>query len=195
MADLVTLAAVKTALGITGTGRDGEITRAIADASALIEARCEREFTPTASATRTVAVASDGWVDLAPYDLRTLTTLTLDPDGTPQVVAAANIELHPFPARFGVYTTLEITATLPRITGRLVAEIEGAWGFEEVPEPVERACIETVRTMISRDSGNWAQVADTSGAPDYAGSQGTYAIPKSALSWLDPYRRPVGTWA
>ncbi len=67
--------------------------------------------------------------------------------------------------------------------------IVGAWGFAAVPKPVERACIDTVRSMLQRDPGNWMQATSADGQGIAATPQGTYAIPASARRWLDPYRR------
>lgn len=189
MADLTTTAAVKTAIGITGTGRDDVIAAAITAASDLIQREYEREFTVTASATRSFAVI-DGWVDLAPYDLRTATTVTLDPDGAASVLTAGtDYQLHPFPARDGVSTAIELLiTTLPSVTGRLVVSVAGAWGFASVPEPVERACIETVRAITRKDPGAWSSVGGDA-RPVEPAAQGTYAIPLAARRWLDPYRR------
>lgn len=192
MPDLVALAAVKAAIGITGTVRDALMEDAITAASDLILREYEREFAPvTASATRTFAVDRAGWVDLAPYDLRTATAVTLDPDDTATVLTAGTgYQLHPFPARDGVYTALEIltTTTLPRPTGRLTLSVAGAWGFAAVPEPVQRACIETVRAITRADPGGWSSVGGD-GRPMEPSPQGTYAIPLAARRWLDPYRR------
>lgn len=191
VADLITLADVKTAIGITGTGRDDVISDAITAASDLIVREYEREFTATASATREFAVVGD-WIDLTPYDLRTVTSITLDPDDIATVLAATDYQTHPFPQRDGVATAVELlTTSRPTVTGRLVASIEGAWGFASVPEPVKRACIETVRAITRADPGGWSSMAGTDGRPIEPEPQGTYAIPRSARRWLDPYRRYV----
>lgn len=189
---LVSLAKVKQSIGITGTGKDDETTDAILAASRLIQDLYEREFTPTTSATRTFAVDPSGWVDLAPYDLRTITTVTLDPAGAATVLTTADYETHPYPARHGVYTALDITKTLPTTTGRLTVSIAGAWGFAAVPLDVERACIETVRAVTRSDPGNWAAVASQDGRPVDPMPQGTYALPAAAKAWLDPYKRYTG---
>lgn len=190
MADLTTKAAYKAATGISSgdTSSDAEIDAAIAAASGLISAEYQREFTPTATATR--EVAADGrWVDLTPYDLRTVTSITLDPSGAARVLTAGEYQRHPFPAVDGVATALELLVDPPTVTGRLIVSISGAWGFAVVPTPVERACIDTVRSMLQRDPGNWMQVTAADGQGMAATPQGTYAIPASARRWLDPYRR------
>lgn len=188
MADLITLADAKTALGISGTGRDDVISEAITAASDLIVREYEREFTSTASATRQFAVQGD-WIDVAPYDLRTITSITLDPDDEAQALTTSDYQTHPFPQRDGVITLIELlTTSRPTVTGRLVAEIVGAWGFASVPEPVKRACVETVRAITRADPGGWAS-ASVQGPQDSPAPQGTYAIPAAARRWLDPYRR------
>lgn len=194
MPDLISLADAKEALGVKAdsTGRDDVISAAITAASDLITREYEREFTATADATRRFAVRDD-WVDLAPYDLRTITTVTLDPDDTATALTeGTDYQTHPFPQRDGVATAIELlTTTRPVVTGRLIIEIEGSWGFASVPEPVARACVETVRAITRADPGGWSAVAGTDGRPMDPSPQGTYAIPAAARRWLDPYRRFV----
>lgn len=190
MPDLTNKAVVKAALGITGTAADAKIDAAIAAASAAITAEYEREFTPTASATRRFAVAEDGWVDLTPYDLRTITAVVLDPDGAAITLNPGDYQTHPFPARDGVYTAIELlTTTRPAVTGRLVVSIDGAWGFASVPDAVVRAVIETVRANTRSDPNSWGATAPGDGRETAPMPQGTYAIPAAARRWLDPYRR------
>jgi len=80
-------------------------------------------------------------------------------------------------------------SSIAAVTGYLIVSIVGAWGFAAVPKPVERACIDTVRSMLQRDPGNWMQATSADGQGIAATPQGTYAIPASARRWLDPYRR------
>jgi hypothetical protein len=187
--DLTTKAAYKAALGLgSGTGSDAEIDAAIAAASDLIYAEYQREFTPVAAATREV-VADGRWIDLTPFDLRTVTSITLDPSGASRVLTASEYQRHPVPSPDGVATALELLIDPPAVTGYLIVSIDAAWGFADVPKPVERACIDTVRSMLQRDPGNWMQATAADGQGMAATPQGTYSIPASARRWLDPYRR------
>lgn len=188
---LVSLEKAKRAIGIIGTARDGVLTEAIVAATELIITEYEREFLPTAEATRRFT-ARGRWLDLAPFDLRVATAITRDPDGTATALTAGtDYTAIPTSPQHGVITALELTA--PAGETDAVVEITGSWGFAAVPEPVQRACIETVRAITRADPGGWSAVGGD-GRPVEPMPQGTYAIPASAHRWLGPYRlyRGVG---
>lgn len=150
--DLTTTAKVKTYLQIDSseTGQDAVIADLVTKASRQILQEFQREFAPTSSATtRTfeaeVFAGDGGFVNLAPYDLRTLTTLKIDTDtATPITLTSAEYRLRPVPNPFGVYDRIELKP-LTRIARsiewkRRQITVLGDWGFASVPEDVEHWC-------------------------------------------------------
>jgi hypothetical protein len=161
--DLCTLADVRASLEIpvADTSRDALIATLITAASDAIMNETDREFAPvTASATRRIKV--DGLTfDLAPYDLRTVTTMTLNPEGaSPTVLAAAtDYQLQPIGAPSGTYTSVKLSGFLASLYagpslytfGYALIDIAGAWGFASVPTDVNRACVVTVGSWLRKD--------------------------------------------
>lgn len=114
-------------------------------ASAEVERHAQREFTPTTAATRDFVWRHGAVLDLAPYDLRTVTTLTLDPDVAPgTVVPAANYRLRPKPNKDGVYQWVQFRED--SLNGFVEREVRivGDWGFATVPAEAKMATAITV---------------------------------------------------
>lgn len=206
--DLTTLASVRTRLELPAadTSRDALISAYITSASDAIMREVDREFAPaTSSATRRRRVYPDKRVDgsvlveLAPYDLRTVTTMTLDPEESSPRVLTANEDyvLCPVEAPQGVYTyvllsnRLSYNSTVLRNFGFCYLDIAGAWGFASVPSDVAEACIDTVVSWVRRDFSGFSEFpADGRELAPFP--QGTYSIPLAALKKLAPYRRSFG---
>lgn len=201
--DLTTRADVQTFLESTDSSRNAAIDAAITNASAAITRYCAREFTPTASATRTFSVqprvaAPLGayLVDLQPYDLRTITTAHLH-YGTPDQVtlASADYLLRPENPTGTTYTDMLIRSSVPIASGQRYADfgsaelrIAGAWGFASVPTDVAYACILTVASWLRRDVPALEMGLDDPRMvlPDQPMGR---RIPGAALALLGPYRR------
>lgn len=159
--DLTDLATVRSYLQKqTGdVGQDAIINVFISAASRLILAEFEREFAPvTAAATRRFELdVEEPYLDLAPYDLRTLTSLTIDPqDGGPVLVEHDDFRLKPRPAKDGVVTGVEfhrLPTNTTRGTRHRLVDIAGAWGFAAVPEDVKHwatlACVIWLRGNVA----------------------------------------------
>lgn len=202
--NLTTRAAVQAFLESTDSSRNDAIDAAIVNASAAITRYCAREFVPTASATRTfsvVPVETAGplgpyRVDLAPYDLRTITTAHLH-YGTPEQVTmtAADYLLRPENSTAGTYTELLIRKAVSVKTGDRFSNfgtaelrIAGAWGFGTIPADVSYACILTVAGWLRRDVPALEAGLDDPRMmlPDQPMGR---RIPGAALALLNPYRR------
>ena len=198
--DLCSLADVRAALEIpvADTSRDSLIGTLITQASHAIMDEVDREFAPaTASATRRFQV-EDYTVSLAPYDLRSVTTATLSPEGSSPITLSANTDyyLEPVGAPQGVYTSIKISAyqilasdTAYRF-GYALLDIAGAWGFASVPPAVNRACVVTVASWMRKDVSALiaASELDIGGgiAPAFPS---TMEIPNAAKKLLSPYTR------
>src|SRR5262245_42547997 len=148
--DLCTLNDVRQSLELpaSDTSRDALISTLITQASDMVMNEYDREFAPaTASATRRFRV--DGFLlNLAPYDLRTVSTFTLNPEASPQtLVAGTDYELLPVGSPSGTFTSVRFSGLLTSLfasqtvfsMGHALCDITGAWGFATVPEGVKRA--------------------------------------------------------
>lgn len=199
MPDLITSAEYKAAVGVTGTGADGRIAAAITAASALIIREYEREFVkPNDTVTTRRFRVDEGYVDLAPYDARTITAVVLHPESSAQTLASTAYRPEPLEQLDGVYRAIALSPNLGLDSahaldfGYALVDVTGTWGFPAVPDGVKRGCIETVRSIVQADPGAWAAVAAEGAARDFASQPvGTYAIPPAARPWLDPFRRYV----
>lgn len=179
--DLITLAQARAYLQKeTGkTGQDDVIADAITEASQQIIDYVELELAPAvSSATRRFRLYPDagGIIDLCPYVVRTVSSLTLHPESTsPSVLAASQFHLAPqegFPP-YGVYTKLELARTVSissqtlRDFGYALADVAGAWGFASVPRSIQHWCkvtiwswirgdVQAFTTSYSSDNGRWS---------------------------------------
>jgi hypothetical protein len=191
---LCSLDDVKLSGGIAEDLSDDHILSLIASASDIIQNQWEREFTPTGSATRTFKLVSDV-LDLCPYDLRTVGTITFDPDGSPVVLDADDYTTEPVSKEYGVWRAIRFRNSFTFSSdfyssfGYNTVDIEGAWGFASVPPAVSRACVITVQSWLNRDPADWTQIASGEVRGFMPVAEATFSIPLAARRLLDPYRR------
>lgn len=155
------------------SSRDPILIEAVNFVSSSIWDHCEREFTeasgtPTRSfllRRRVVNGASVGWIDLAPYDLRSATTVKLFTDqavASQQTLATDEYRLRPVGgAKGGTYLeilTVEPTAGEAQLGFEWEAQVTGAWGMGEVPETVQLACLQWVKNIVE-NPGSYASAA------------------------------------
>jgi hypothetical protein len=114
--DLTTVEAVRLLLRTPGAdlAPDPLIQTFITQASVMIPRELGREFVASDDVTRTFTYAGRGWVNLAPYDLRVLSSVTYDPDGT----AAAEIDPPPGGCVASPATARTGTCTSPTTSAR-----------------------------------------------------------------------------
>jgi hypothetical protein len=181
------------------TGKDSLIEDLISRASLAIMEHARREFITdgSLSTTRLFVYEGGGILDLAPFDLRTLTSVTIDTDGTSPadtVLTADQYRCEPRSKRHGVWTHLQLRGLSPRpassvddwVPSREV-EIVGTWGFAAVPEDVAQATILTVMHMY-RHFGQAYQASAYGDGVDVT-TEGRRALPFAAVEMLRPYRR------
>lgn len=203
MADLCTVADVKQLSPRVGSQDDAKLAELVARASLAIEAWTQRQLAPVSgTVTRRFAVATRR-VDLAPCDLRTATTVTLNPgDDDELVLAAADYALDPVEGAHGstaaapTYFALLLAADVDidsgarRSFGRGVVQIAGAWGLAATPDDVAQACALTAAAWSDRAVDAYdlsPQPADPRASlPSTARG---FSIPEGARRLLDPYRR------
>ena len=199
--DLCSLADVRAALEIPGpdTSRDTLIQTLITAASDALMEETEREFAPsTASATRRFRIENFA-MSLAPYDLRTVSSFILHPEGSsPVTLDTTQYNLEPVTTKTGTYTSVQFSTYLAALPssqtafayGYALCDITGAWGFTSVPTDVNRACVVTVASWMRKDVSALiaASELDIGGgiAPAFPS---TMEIPNAAKRLLRPYYR------
>lgn len=194
--DLCTLADVRSMLQKQGTevDQDSLLQALIGRASRAIMRYCEREFAPqTSAATRIFEIDGDwgnAFLSLAPYDLRTVTSVKMDTDlGAGFTLTAAEYRLFPRPAKDGVYYALRFRpmsfGTSARFGDVREVQITGDWGFPAVPDDIRHAAIVTVDDWFRRDVAAFSTTfnlnTDSLSVPQ--------ALPRGVVPILDTYRR------
>lgn len=187
----------------TDRSRDGLIETLIPIASEAIMAEFEREFGPaTASATRRFRVDPTSFakrmlfVELAPYDLRAATTITLHPEqsGLSQMLTlGADYVQEPEPSKYGVYTHLKLRGDLnlnslvANTFGFAYLDVAGAWGFATVPPKIVQATASTVISWLPRlVSALAVEGLDNLG---HIVAPSTWGIPPDARRLAESFRR------
>lgn len=194
--ELCTLAEVRQALRLQTTEQDGLIEEMIAAATVAIRNRYQREFAPAGTLTRTFEVTST-LVNLAPYDLQSAESLTLDPGGDQETtLVATDYKLRPTHSLSGTYYLIRLRRglVLPSMCDFGYAElaIAGEWGFPEIDKDVRRAAVITASAWVDRGAESYAMPnMDTDGPNPYPARPETWAIPSSAHSLLQRYERMV----
>lgn len=183
--DLTSTSAVKSFLQKSDSTQDTIIASLITRASVGIMRYTHRQFAPTESAATKVFAHEGGhMLDLAPYDLRVLTTLTTATETTsPAVVASTNYGLRPKPARDGVYQRVKLTTN----PGECEITVVGDWGFATVPEDVAHWCIVTVAMWLRRD----VQAFESTFSIDEQRLERPEALPAAVRGGLATWKRPV----
>jgi hypothetical protein len=206
--DLTTLAAVRETLELPAgdTSRDALIGTIIGDMSKAIINEVDREFAPaTASATRRFRLyAGSLMLDLAPYDLRSATAVTLNPESanSTTLTATTDYQLVPFQPRDGTYLGMRFASNLTNLHtsdtardfGYTLVDVAGAWGFATVPDDVERACIIAVTASLRRDLTELALAGIDEPQAIAPEGPATHALPPASRRLLAPYRRTGGAF-
>ena len=201
--DLCSLSDVRAFLELPAgdTGRDTLISATITPISDAIARYCDREFVATASATRTFTLpVGQRVLDLAPYELRTVTTLRLHPEeASPETLTATqDYQLLPMPTRHGTYLKVRFSADLTTLHdgdsakyfGYSQVSIAGAWGMSAVPADVKQAAIIATASSLRRDVPA-LDLGDVLAEPRQMTPDRpvNYALPAASLRMLGPYRR------
>lgn len=205
--DLCTVANVREALELPAadTTRDNLIQSLISDFSRAIMRECDREFAPAATATRRFQVpAGSLYLDLAPYDLRTVTSLTMNPEasGGTALTATTDFQLMPVTTAQGPYQAIRFSNRLTSIHvsqtaqdyGYTLVDINGAWGFASVPDDVKRACVIAVQAALRRDLTELAIAGIEEPQAIAPEGPATHAIPAASRRLLAPFRRTAGAF-
>lgn len=204
--DLCTVANVREALELpaSDTTRDALIQTLVSDLSRAIIREYDREFAPAATATRRFQVpAGSLMLDLAPYDLRTVTSLTINPEVTGTVLTSpADYMLTPVTTQQGTYQAIRFSNRLTSLHvsqtaqdyGYTLVDINGAWGFASVPDDVKRACVIAVQSALRRDLTELAIAGIDEPQAIAPEGPATHSIPAASRRLLAPFRRTAGAF-
>lgn len=203
--DLCTVAQVRAHEQIsdaTDTTQDALIQSLITDASVAIMRYVPVNFIETdgdnsdgAGVARDFRYDGGGVLPLGRHALQSLDSMVIDVDGASPVTTtldADDYRLMPLGKTDGVWREVHLrgfgvpgkSAARAWPTFRVV-RITGDWGFPEVPEPVQRACVLTVLFML-RGTSQFAGAEF--GGIDMPGND-RVGIPGAAKRLLDPWRR------
>jgi hypothetical protein len=160
--------------------QDELIDALIPAVSALVTEYADREFVDSgAGETRQFYYDGRGLLNLSPYDAQAVSTVRFVDESA--AIDASTWGVWPLPAKHGVVSHL----TMPRQSRRRAVEVAGTWGWESVPDAVERATIIAVIYML-RTSSQW--VSDEFDIA--AGLQGArMALPGATRALIEPYKR------
>lgn len=189
---LTTVGAVRVHLQKQGTdvAQDPLIAAAIARASRAIRDKCGREFVgPQGTVARKFAYRGRA-VLWAPYDLRAVTSVTVDTDlpaADQTVLTTDDWRLHPRTPR-EVYEWMQLA---PEYAARSGEEreltINGTWGYAKVPESVELACILTVTDWLRRHVSAFSTTFEPE--EEDGGRARPLPLPGDAYGLIVPYMR------
>lgn len=193
MADLCTTAEVRAFLQkpAADTAQDAIIAALITRASGTIHDFCQREFASdvSGSTARTFEYRGGGFLDLAPYDARTVSQVKVDTDETsPTTLQTTDWRLFPYPAADGVYTALRLAPSLAHSRARWqqrLVEVTGTWGFSAVPDEVKHHAIVTVAVWLRRDVAAFSTTFNV----DEDRVERPEALPSSVRQGLNRWRR------
>jgi hypothetical protein len=208
---LCTVDDVKFSLELTTSDYDALIQILVTAASYAIQRRCQREFLPRSTAVTRRFPVRTSRINLAPYDLVNVTSVTFDPTGTGTQVLAAGTDytLEPVQGALGSPTDGSQPVWLELVISRLVSlntqnsrnfgyslvDITGDWGaftsLATVPPDLRRAAVICASSWLDRSVTAYA-IHDQMDARDIRPDQmSTWAIPSAAYRALEPYMRLV----
>ena len=140
---------------------------------------------------RRFAYDGSGYLSLAPYEARSISSVTLDGDALTEYTTGSDLDSDEYAPRplqqtpEGTYLSLMLFET----NADAIVEVTGLWGIVDVPEDVELACLHAVSDAYrnpegvpSRSIGDGLVVGEDS---EEGGS-----LPRAARALLSPLCRP-----
>jgi hypothetical protein len=200
---LCTLAQVKARGGNATTQQDALISSLIPLALQRLNRATGHEFMPYTTEARTFET-DERWVHLYGYDLRSATSVVLNPEAVSEsvtLVAGTDyaLDIDPLTDAAGVLRLargVSLGSTYASNFGKVKLTITGAWGCwnsaTDVPDDLNQAAIECILSWIDKPT------AIVTGYDTYAPGNGlppnpaSWDIPRSAWLKLQPYNRNIG---
>lgn len=192
--DLTTVADVREYLQLPTAQTDQNlfIQTLITQASIAIMRYAQREFAPAVTATaRKFPYARGGVINLAPYDLRTVTSIEIDTDTDDETALTTDdYRLLPVTSPDGTYTSVQIRgyslgpdSSLTDYDRYREVTITGNWGFSAVPTDVKLAANIMVGWLLRQHSS-----MPGVGVENLGDRFGPVMWPSSVRQLLDHYR-------
>lgn len=206
--DLCSLSDVRQALEMpaSDTTRDALIGTLITVYSQAIMNEVNREFAPVTGSigtptTRRFRLELGSYrLDLDPYDLQTVSSVVVAPEGSsPQTLTdVTEFQAQPVTKPDGTYTSIEFSHLLTSIFtsttavrfGYCLVDVSGVWGFPSIPVTVKDACILSVTSAMRRDIGAFG-LAETDAIQLATERSMSYGLPPAARRMLNSYRRHI----
>lgn len=173
--------------------------------SRAIDDYAQREFSPTADATRRFRWNGNGYLSLAPYEIRSVTSIVVNAD-QPAGSQTTYLPSDPAPLGYtleprmgtedGTYFSLGLPLYPLSYVSRareIEVAVRGAWGMAAIPAPVKLACLMAVADGYRNPEGfatrslggfSFSEVQEEADAPGRS-------LPPDARALLTPYRRMV----
>ena len=191
-----TAAAIKTYLGITGSGDDALITILIANAQEAVDNYTKRTFEAAADATRYFTVGADTKGDILylDEDLCAITSVTTNADNSSPTSLTANTDYIALPRNVTPYHSIKMlgasTYTWTYTTNaEFGIEVEGRWAYSTTPPAdILQAMYRLVGYYYRQKD---SQVFDVTAIPDAGVITIPQGIPADVEQILKPYIRRV----
>lgn len=171
------------------TSQDDVLEELIARASYLINQWTRRMFTPKTTAATKSFEANGVFVNLTPYDVRTVTAVTIDVGAGAVAVAEGftGYRLGPVSQPNGVYNYLRLASNETSDGMPAIVTVTGDWGFPSVPADVRHACVVTVGLWARRE----VQAFSSTFNLDEGRTERPEALPSAVQALLRHYRPVV----
>lgn len=206
--DLCTLSDVRQALEMPAadTSRDSYCSTLITVYSAAIMDEVNREFAPVSGSsgtpvTRRFRLENGSYrLDLDPYDLQTVSSVVMSPEGSsPQTLTSyTDYQAQPVTKPDGTFQSIQFSNLLTNVFtsttavrfGYCLVDVSGVWGFPTIPVAVKEACILSVTSAMRRDINAFA-LGEVDAIQLASERQASYGLPMAARKMLNPYRRHI----
>ena len=186
-----TLAELKSYIGVVATDDDRDATlEAIGNAACrFILDRSERELAPAGSAgeDRRIGYKGGRTLRLAPWDIRSIESIVVDPDGDSPTTLVAGTDYigEPVEQTQGVFDRITLARELHvGPLGVTVVEVTGEWGFPAVPADARTAALRLADAVWEADVAPGATDRDF-------GEAILAAVPNDVLDTCDRLSRGI----
>lgn len=185
---LITLEDAKAYIGVEDDDRDEQIEGLIDAASEWIIDTAQQEFAPAGAAgeTRRIEYRGGGVISVAPYSLRAVTAVVIDPTDQQVVPEAWQLRSAPKGRRGGVYNRIALSARYAatgHVAGVTTVDVTGTWGWAEPPKSIERACRRLVEMWFN------AEIAFASDGYDGEPVRVPMGVPLDVKDLVESYRQ------
>lgn len=177
---------------------DEAIESLISRVSTSIETYCGREFADRGSLTRRLPVTRHNVPVREPWDLRSVSAMSLHPESSSPVALVADASSSGYSLRplgggtlTGTYDEILLSRDVDLFSdyrtawGVALLDVTGSWGLATVPNDVQDAAVVAVATRLRREV-----LAGTQSVPSDSGSPLVpMPLPNTVKAMLDPFRR------